>query len=381
MAKLRGGSLALSVLVNPLEVTFTRSERLVAPCADRGEARNLEVMDGKWIDGRYQVRRVLSTGAGSALYLAEDVQRGREVMLRVFDPTLDPDARGRLERAVTALRDMRSGELVTVFGSGVSRGAYYLVLEHVDGPSLAGVLEDRRGAGVTIPVRDTMRILDGIAQGLASLHARGVAGIDLDAGNIVLERDTGRPVLCGAFASGSGEGAAGDVRTLACLAFEMLSGEPRGEGTKRLSNVRPELRVFDAVLERAFAERVEERPLTPAILVSELAIAARWLERPPAATPDDSATTARVLVLAADPTTRAVLTREAIHALEGDERPLVVEGFRDGAGLVAKLGSGEAASIILVDETIGEGALDLVTKLRRTSRGVDARIVLVTLEP
>ena len=337
-------------------------------------------MDGKWVDGRYQVRRVLSKGAGAALVLAEDVQRGREVMLKVFDATLDAATRARVERAVTALRDVRSGDFVTVFGSGLSRGVYYLVLEHVDGPSLAGVLEDRRCAGVTIPIRDTIRILESLAQGLASLHARGVSGVDLDPGSIVLERDTGRPVLCGAFASQGGEGAARDVGALACLAFEMLSGERRSERTNRLSSVRPELRVFDAALERAFAERLEDRPLTPAVLVSELAIAARWLERPVAAAADEAPTTARVLVLAADPAARAVLTREAIQALEGDQRPLVVEGFRDGAGLVAKLGSGDAASIILVDETIGEAALDLVTKLRRTSRGVDARIVLVTMD-
>ena len=337
-------------------------------------------MDGKWIDGRYQVRRMISKDAGGALVLAEDVQRGREVMLKLFDVTLDTDARARVERAVTTLRDVRSGDLVTIFGSGLSHGVYYLVLEHVDGPTLAGVLDDRRCAGVTIPIRDTIRILDGIAHGLASLHARGVSGVDLDPGRIVLERDTGRPVLCGAFASRDGEGAASDVGALARLAFEMLSGERRSERTKRLSAVRPELRVFDAVLDRAFAERLEDRPLTPAVLVSELAIAARWLERPPAAVTEEGPTTARVLVLATDPAARAALTREAIHALEGDRRPLVVEGFRDGAGLVARLGSGEAASIILVDETIGEAALDLVTKLRRTSRGVDARIVLVTTE-
>lgn len=339
----------------------------------------VEVMDGKWVDGRYQVRRALGMSSGNVLLLADDAQRGREVVLKVFDATLDGATRDRLERAVTTLHDARSGHLVTVFGSGITGGAYYLVLEHVDGPSLEGVLEDRRGAGVTLPVRDTMRILESIAQGLASLHARGITGIDLDPANIVLERDTGRPVLCGVSCSPHGDAEGADVRALGRLAFEMLSGERPGARPDRLSRVRPELRVFDATLERAFFTAAEGRPLTPAVLASELAIAARWLEGP-RATSDDGAKTARVLVLAADPAARAVLTREAIHALEGDERPLVVEGFRDGAGLVAKLGTGEAASIILVDETIGESTLDLVTKLRRTSRGVDARIVLVTME-
>ena len=148
------------------------------------------------VDG-YVVRERLGGGAFATVYRAFDVERAREVALKVFDLESRYERKERERIMDSARLDMEAANraqhpgLVKVFAMGRdARGNAYLAVEFVAGASLRDQLGGK-------PARDpklACSTLADVAEALAALHAQGVVHRDLKPENIMIRPD-GSPVI------------------------------------------------------------------------------------------------------------------------------------------------------------------------------------------
>jgi len=142
--------------------------------------------------GPYAVLQRLGGGGMGEVYLAEDTRLGRRVALkRPSEAFLSaPDARERLHREASAAGRLNHPNIAAVYDV-LDVDAYpYIVMEYVEGESLAGVL--RRGP---LPLDQALTVATEIADALASAHAKGIVHRDLKPANISLTPDGHAKVL------------------------------------------------------------------------------------------------------------------------------------------------------------------------------------------
>jgi serine/threonine protein kinase len=140
--------------------------------------------------GRYQVRRLLGEGGYGSVWLAHDPLLRRDVAVKVpRGPWL---ATAEVLAEARALAALAHPSVVQVLDAGLEGGTAFIVLEHVEGLSLEGVM--MRSKGVVAPA-DAIRILEGPAAAVDHAHHRGVIHADLKPANLLAPLDG--PVLGG----------------------------------------------------------------------------------------------------------------------------------------------------------------------------------------
>ena len=126
------------------------------------------------------------------VYLAEDTRLGRQVALK--RPSEDwlsmPDARERLHREASAAGRLNHPNIAAIYDVLDVDSQPYIVMEYVEGESLARVL--RRGA---LPLDNAVAVGTEIAEALAAAHAKGIVHRDLKPANISLTPDGHAKVL------------------------------------------------------------------------------------------------------------------------------------------------------------------------------------------
>ncbi|OEJ97382.1 serine/threonine-protein kinase [Streptomyces thermolilacinus] len=148
------------------------------------------------IAGRYRPVRQLGRGGMGVVWRAHDEVLGREVAvkeLRTYTDSSGPELaelRVRMQREARAAARVRHPGVIAVHDIADHGGRPVIVMELVDGPSLADVLTAR---GVMDP-REAARIGAEVLDALAAAHAVGVLHRDVKPGNILLDA-TGRVVL------------------------------------------------------------------------------------------------------------------------------------------------------------------------------------------
>jgi serine/threonine protein kinase len=277
---------------------------------------------GTTVDGRYCVESELGRGGMGVVYLASDTWLDRRVALKVIAPTWarDGEITARFLREAKALASIRSNYVVQVYAFGVHEGSYFFAMEYVRGRTVKQILSEHRKHGDTIPPHRTLTILNRIARGLDAVHAAGILHRDVKPSNLVIEEDTGRPVLvdfglavpeddpAAALALGTpqymapeqgGVGVPGatvsvrtDIYALGVTAFEMLTGELPFDTDDRarlmrwharktppaLSAKRPDLAPFDTTIARALAKDPADRYPSCTAFAEVLAAASdRWV--------------------------------------------------------------------------------------------------------
>ncbi|MGW3032666.1 serine/threonine-protein kinase [Streptomyces sp. NPDC001178] len=147
--------------------------------------------------GRYRLGRVLGRGGMGTVWRAEDETLGRTVAVKElrFPSNIDEDEKRRLItrtlREAKAIARIRNNSAVTVFDVVEEDDRPWIVMELVEGKSLAeviredGLLEPRRAAEVGLAILDVLR----------SAHREGILHRDVKPSNVLLESDTGRVVL------------------------------------------------------------------------------------------------------------------------------------------------------------------------------------------
>jgi tRNA A-37 threonylcarbamoyl transferase component Bud32 len=242
---------------------------------------------GRLLPPRYRPIRVLARGATADVVLAHDTELARDVAVKILTarPAQDPTIPERFAReAVIAARLGRHPHVVTVYDTGRWRGRPFLVLELQPG----GSLEDAIASG-RVPRARALRWLRETAEAVDAAHALGVVHRDLKPANLLLdERDR---IQVADFGIASLRGAADRITltgtilgTAGYLSPEQARGERATEASDRyslavvacelLTGRRPPVRGaparLEAVLERALAERPEDRFTTAAELVTAI---------------------------------------------------------------------------------------------------------------
>ncbi len=257
--------------------------------------------------GPYEVLAPIGAGGMGEVYRAHDPRLGRDVAIKVLPAHLSasPEVRARFEREARAISKLNHPHICTLHDIGHHDGTDYLVMELLEGETLAHRLE--KGP---LPLPEVLRHGVEIASALDVAHRGGIVHRDLKPGNIMLTkagaklmdfglaRATGLAVAAAGLAEsptvsrpltaegaivgtlqymapeqleGKEADARADLWALGCVLYEMATGRRAFAGTSQAS-------LIAAVLKESPRPMVELQPLTPPALDR---IVTRCLEKDP----------------------------------------------------------------------------------------------------
>src|SRR5215475_902727 len=242
--------------------------------------------------GPYEIVAPLGAGGMGEVYKAKDTRLDRTVAVKVLPSHVssDPTLRERFEREARTIAALNHPHICTLHDVGRHDGTDFLVLEYLEGQTLA----DRLVKGA-LPLDQALQLAIQIADGLDKAHRAGVVHRDLKPGNIMLTKSgaklldfglakpaaplaslatmtvskahspvTQEGMIVGTFQYMSPEQVEGkeldgrsDIFSLGAVLYEMLTGKKAFEGKSQLS-------VASAILEKEPPPISSLKPLTPA---------------------------------------------------------------------------------------------------------------------
>jgi serine/threonine-protein kinase len=205
--------------------------------------------------GRYELTHLVARGGMAQVYRAVDRQLDRPVALKVLFPELSVDKTfvERFRREAQAAANLSHPNIVPVFDWGEDDGAYFIVMEYIDGRSLSAVLRDPQ----RLDPRQVAMIGAGVAAALGFAHRHGVVHRDVKPGNVLITPEgevkvtdfgiaravnteesltqTGAVMGTAAYfspeqAEGKGVDARSDIYSLGVVLYEMAVGRPPFSG-------------------------------------------------------------------------------------------------------------------------------------------------------
>ena len=269
--------------------------------------------------GRFETVRVLGKGAQGSVYLANDPHLQRQVAIKSIGASASAEQIARLMQEARLVSQFSHPNIVTLYDAIESDGAHYLILEYVEGETLAQLLR-REGR---LDRQRALRLAIQIADGLSYAHGKQVVHRDIKPANIMLDAASTARIMDFGIAAATGvadapDGLAGtprymaperlrnetatactDVFSLGMVLYEMLVGEPaiKGNNTYEImhkianepfqppSRLNPELdEPLDQLVMRAIGKSAGER--FPTAIALKEAIE-QYLK--PAAIADDTA--------------------------------------------------------------------------------------------
>src|SRR5262245_16162043 len=133
--------------------------------------------------GPYEIVAAIGAGGMGEVYRATDTNLGRDVAIKVLPEAFaqDPERVARFEREAKTLASLNHPNIAGIYGLEKSQGTYALVMELVEGETLA----DRISRG-PIPLGEALPIAKQIVEALEAAHEQGIIHRDLKPANIKL---------------------------------------------------------------------------------------------------------------------------------------------------------------------------------------------------
>jgi serine/threonine protein kinase len=135
--------------------------------------------------GPYEIQSPLGAGGMGEVYRARDVRLDRTVAVKVLASHLSssPELKQRMDREARAISSLNHPHICHLYDIGSQDGTDYLVMEFLEGETLAERL--RKGA---LPLSEILKIGMAVAEALAVAHRHGIVHRDLKPGNIMLTK-------------------------------------------------------------------------------------------------------------------------------------------------------------------------------------------------
>jgi len=137
--------------------------------------------------GRYRLETVIANGGMGSVWTAEDSFLGRKVAVKILTWASGSDRAGaaaeRVRREARAAASLRHPNIACVYDYGQQDGIAFLVMELLEGESLAARLQ-RHGA---LPPEQAAHVAAEVAEALDAAHRAGIVHRDVKPGNIMLE--------------------------------------------------------------------------------------------------------------------------------------------------------------------------------------------------
>ena len=142
--------------------------------------------------GHYRLVRKLGQGAMAEVYLAEDLEAGRSVALKLLNPALtqNEDLVHRFQQEARWASLVRHPNIIRIFEVGEDEGRHYLAAEYVEGETLRQKMS--RGA---FPLVECADIAIAIAEALEAAHREWIVHRDIKPENVILATDGAVKVL------------------------------------------------------------------------------------------------------------------------------------------------------------------------------------------
>jgi serine/threonine protein kinase len=169
--------LAQDRAVSPLDKPVWVADNLFVPAALLAAGTSI---------GPYRIEGTLGAGGMGQVYRARDTKLGRSVALKVLPDAYanDPDRRARFQREAQVLAALNHPHIAAIHGFEDSGQVHALVLELVEGRTLA-----ERLAGGPFSLEDAMRIATQIVDAMEAAHDQGIVHRDLKPANIKIRPD------------------------------------------------------------------------------------------------------------------------------------------------------------------------------------------------
>ncbi|MGH2693080.1 MAG: protein kinase domain-containing protein [Actinomycetota bacterium] len=215
--------------------------------------------DMRMLGDRYEIRSTLGRGGMATVYEGHDRVLDRPVAIKVLAERYAGDEKfvTRFQREARAAAGLSHPNIVSVFDTGDTDGEHYIVMELVEGETLADVL-DREGP---LSPERAARICGTVAQALRAAHDQGFVHRDVKPGNVMLSPSgdvkvmdfgiaraatddtlTQTGTVLGTASYLSPEQSRGDqvdhrsdIYSLGCVLYEMLTGRPPFSGGSPVS--------------------------------------------------------------------------------------------------------------------------------------------------
>ncbi len=135
---------------------------------------------------RYRILEALGAGAMGEVFVAEDLELGRKVALKVLPAELAarPQRLARFQREARAVAALSHRNIVTLHSIEAAEGLHFMTMELVEGETL-----DRLISPQGIPLSGLLPLAIPLAEALAAAHGQGVVHRDLKPSNVMVDRE------------------------------------------------------------------------------------------------------------------------------------------------------------------------------------------------